>query len=49
MKLPMAVFQGVQRRRVLVVNFFLFFYFFFCFVGAIFDLAHDVEAIFHLP
>ena len=31
-------------------NFFEFFIIiFFCFVFAIFDLVHDVEAIFHLP
>ena len=38
----------VQRKMVLVVNFFVVFfsnYFFFCFVVAIFDLVHDVEAI----
>ena len=37
---------------VLVVNFYLIFViisFFFCFVVTIFDLVHDVEAIFHLP
>ena len=39
-------FQGVQRRTVLVVNFFQFFkYIFFGLVVAIFDLVHDVEAI----
>ena len=32
---------------VLVVNFFQFYKkFFFCFVGAIFDLVHNVEAIY---
>ena len=42
--------QGVQCRMVLVVNFFDFFFnFYFCFVVAIFDLVHNVEAIFHLP
>ena len=30
---------------VLVVNFFIFFFFFFCFVVAIFDRVHNVEAI----
>ena len=38
--------QGVQLRMVLVVNFFrIFEIIFFCFVVAIFDLVHDVEAI----
>ena len=32
--------QWVQHRMVLVVNFL-----FFCFVVAIFDLVHDVEAL----
>ena len=43
--------QDIQRRMVLVVNFFIFLKkkFFFCFVVAICDLVHDVEAIFHLP
>ena len=41
--------QGVKRMMVLVVNFFIFFLiFFFCFIVAIFDKVHDVEAIFHL-
>ena len=34
---------------VLVVNFFVFLKEMFCFVVAIFDKVHDVEAIFHLP
>ena len=39
--------QGVQRRIVLVVNFFYIFeIIFFFFVVAIFDLVQDVEAIF---
>ena len=39
--------QGVQHRMVLVVNFFKFLkiLFFFCFVVAMCDLLHDVEAI----
>ena len=38
--------QRVQRRMVLVVIFFVFLkLFFFCFVVALFDLVHDVEAI----
>ena len=38
--------QGVQRRMVLVVIFSLdFFLLFLCFIVAIFDLMHDVEAI----
>ena len=37
--------EGVQRRTVLVVNVFLFFV---CFAVAICDLAHYIEAIFHL-
>ena len=42
--------QGVQRRMVLVVNFFIFLKFkLLCLVVAICDLVHDVEAIFHLP
>ena len=42
--------QGVQRRRVLVVNFFrILKKKCFCFVVAIFDLMHDAETIFHLP
>ena len=40
--------QAVQRRMVLVVNDFVDLIF-FCFVVAIFDLVHDLEAIFHLP
>ena len=36
---------------VLVVNLFSIYFtiFIFCFVVGIFDLVHDVEAIFHLP
>ena len=39
--------QGVQRRMVLVVSFFVFLklFFFFCFVVAILDLVHDAESI----
>ena len=37
--------EAVQDRMVLVV---IFFSIFFCFVAAIFDLVHDVEALFHL-
>ena len=37
----------VQRKIVLVVNFFIFF--FCCSVVAVSDLVQDVEAIFHLP
>ena len=40
----------VQRRMVLLVNCFVFYELKdFCFVVAIFDLVHDVEAIFYLP
>ena len=39
--------QWVQPRMVLVVNFFVFLKLnFFCSVVAIFDLVHDVEAMF---
>ena len=42
--------QGVQSRMVLVVNVFVFYKLsFVCFVGAICDLVHDVEATFYLP
>ena len=42
--------QGVQRRMVLVVSFFVFLkLFFFCFVVAILDLVHDVEFILPFP
>ena len=41
--------QGVQRRMVLVVNYFVFLKLFILVVVAISDLVHDVEAIFHLP
>ena len=38
--------HGVQSRIVLVDNFFHFFEInFFCFVFAVSDLVHDVEAI----
>ena len=40
----------VNRRTVLVVNyFFVFLEVFCCFVIAIYDLVQDVEAVFHLP
>ena len=38
-----VIMSSVQSRMVLVVNFFEIEY--FCFVVAIFDLVHDVEAI----
>ena len=41
--------QGVHRRMVLVVNIFACFKFIFRLVVAIFDLVHDVEALFYLP
>ena len=42
--------QGVQCRMVLVVNFFVFLKLnVFCFVAAILNPVHDLEAIFHLP
>ena len=41
-------FQGVQCRVVLVVNAFIFFLK-NCFVVAIYDLVHHMEAMFHLP
>ena len=38
--------QGVQCRVALVVHFFVFLQLFlFCFVAAIFDLVHAVDAI----
>ena len=38
--------QGVQRRMVLVVNFFVFLRLsFFCLIVAMCDLVHNVEAI----
>ena len=41
--------QGVQRRMVSVVNFFLIFEIIvLCFIVAIFDLVHDVEATIEL-
>ena len=41
--------HGVQRRMISVVNYFrIFEIIIFCFVVAICDLVHDVEAIFHL-
>ena len=45
-----VIMQGVQPRMFLVVNFFFeFLKYFFFFVVAIYDLVHDVEAIFHFP
>ena len=43
--------QGVQHRRALGINFFhIFGINLFCIVVAtIFDLVHDVEALFHIP
>ena len=40
--------EGVPRRQVLVGVFFSYFLIFFCFVVAIFDLVHYMEAIFRL-
>ena len=46
----MGTHQGVQRRMDLVVNFFLCLKLkFFCFIVAMFDLVHDVKAVFQLP
>ena len=45
----MHVTQGVQHRMVLVVIFCIFNIKLFCFVVAMCDLVHDVEAVFHLP
>ena len=39
--------EGVQHKMVLVVNIFVFLII-FCFVVVLFDLVHNVEAIFHL-
>ena len=39
--------QGVQRRMVSVIIFFVFLKIYFS--VAIFDLVHDLEAIFHRP
>ena len=42
--------HGVQRRMISVDNFFVFFRsLFFCFVVAICDLVHAVEAMYDLP
>ena len=42
--------RGRTRRMVLVVSFFLFLkILLFCSDSAIFDLVHDVKAIFTLP
>ena len=43
-----VIYQGMQHRMVLVVNFFIFMIF-FCFDVPICDLVHNVETIFHLP
>ena len=40
--------QGVRRRMVLSVNFFVFFRLILCFVVAMSDTVHDVKTIFHL-
>ena len=42
------IFKGhkVGWFQCLIFSYFLFL---FCFVVAIFDLVHDVEAVFHLP
>ena len=38
--------QGVQRRMILVVNFFVFLKLIcFCFVVAVSNLVHDVEVV----
>ena len=39
----LALSQGLQRRMVLVVNFFVILKIFFCFVIALSDLVYDVE------
>ena len=45
-----GIYQGVERRMVLVVIFFLkILTFVLCFVVAMNDLVHDVETIFHIP
>ena len=42
--------HGVQRRMISVVNCFVFFrLLFFCYVVAICDLVHHVEAMYGLP
>ena len=42
--------HGVQRRMISVVNFFpIFIIIIFCFVVAICDLVHAVEAMYGLP
>ena len=42
--------HGMQRRKILVVNFFrIFDIIIFCFVVAICDLVHSVEAMYGLP
>ena len=42
------IYQEVQRKMVLVVNFILFFGNCFCFVFAMSDQVHDLEAM-HRP
>ena len=37
--------HGAQRKMVVMVIFFIILDYFFCFVVAIFDLVHDVEAM----
>ena len=45
-----CIIHGVQRRMISVVNFFVFFeIIIFCFVVAICDLVHAVEAMYGLP
>ena len=42
--------HGIQRKAVIVVNFFVFLkLLFFCLVVTICDLVHDVKAIHGLP
>ena len=44
--IPSISFQGVQNRQVLVINFFPIFEIkLFCFVVAMSDLVHNVDAI----
>ena len=47
-KIVQYCYQGVQRIMVLLVNVFVFLIF-VRFVAAIFNLMHDVEALFSLP
>ena len=43
MKAYIVSLQGVQRRMIFVVMFFVFFIFYFGIVVAIFDIVYDVE------